>query len=78
MCTPVRKSAFSDCLAHLEMKQDALQALRYLQIEEENAAVIKEGEAQLNKVTSVLVEDTQKIISLTSEVDALKVCVCVC
>ncbi|KAJ4883545.1 Myosin family protein with Dil domain [Raphanus sativus] len=54
------------------MKQDALQALRYLQIEEENAAVIKEGEAQLNKVTSVLVEDTQKIISLTSEVDALK------
>ncbi|KAJ0266458.1 Myosin [Hirschfeldia incana] len=71
MSTPVRGSAFSDCLANLEMKQDALQAM-LLQVEEEKAAVIREGEAQLNKVTSVLVENTQKIISLTSEVDALK------
>lgn len=46
-----------------------------LQVEEENVSAIREKEAPVDKVTSVLVEDTEKIISLTSEVEALKVCV---
>ncbi|KAL0735419.1 hypothetical protein Bca4012_011629 [Brassica carinata] len=50
----------------------ALQAMQ-LQVEEENVSAIREKEAPVDKVTSVLVEDTEKIISLTSEVEALKV-----
>ncbi|KAG2300029.1 hypothetical protein Bca52824_036501 [Brassica carinata] len=49
----------------------ALQAMQ-LQVEEENVSAIREKEAPVDKVTSVLVEDTEKIISLTSEVEALK------
>ena len=54
-----------------------------LQVEEANAAVIREREAARKaieeappviKETPVLVEDTEKINSLTSEVEALKVC----
>ena len=53
------------------------------QVEEANAAVIREREAARKaieeappviKETPVLVEDTEKINSLTSEVEALKVC----
>ena len=55
-----------------------------LQVEEANAAVIREREAARKaieeappviKETPVLVEDTEKINSLTSELEALKVCV---
>ncbi|KAL0681412.1 hypothetical protein Bca4012_048259 [Brassica carinata] len=61
-------------------QQEALQAMR-LQVEEANAAVIREREAARKaieeappviKETPVLVEDTEKINSLTSEVEALK------
>ncbi|XP_048602460.1 myosin-17 isoform X1 [Brassica napus] len=61
-------------------QQEALQAMR-LQVEEANAAVIREREAAKKaieeappviKETPVLVEDTEKINSLTSEVEALK------
>ncbi|CAA7059029.1 unnamed protein product [Microthlaspi erraticum] len=61
-------------------QQEALQAMR-LQVEEANAAVIREREAARKaieeappviKETPVLVEDTEKINSLTSDVEALK------
>ncbi|EFH50257.1 predicted protein [Arabidopsis lyrata subsp. lyrata] len=61
-------------------QQEALQTMR-LQVEEANAAVIREREAARKaieeappviKETPVLVEDTEKINSLTSEVEALK------
>ncbi|KAG5403473.1 hypothetical protein IGI04_009592 [Brassica rapa subsp. trilocularis] len=61
-------------------QQEALQAMR-LQVEEANAAVIREREAARKaieeappviKETPVLVEDTEKINSLTSELEALK------
>ncbi|CAF1698074.1 unnamed protein product [Brassica napus] len=61
-------------------QQEALQAM-WLQVEEANAAVIREREAARKaieeappviKETPVLVEDTEKINSLTSEVEALK------
>ncbi|KAF3507785.1 hypothetical protein F2Q69_00000868 [Brassica cretica] len=61
-------------------QQEALQAMRS-QVEEANAAVIREREAARKaieeappviKETPVLVEDTEKINSLTSEVEALK------
>ncbi|KAF8113427.1 hypothetical protein N665_0050s0077 [Sinapis alba] len=43
-----------------------------LKVEEENATVNREGKAPVKKVTSVVVDDTEKIISLTSDVEALK------
>lgn len=61
-------------------QQEALETMR-LQVEEANAAVIREREAARKaieeappviKETPVLVEDTEKINSLTSEVEALK------
>ncbi|CAD5332252.1 unnamed protein product [Arabidopsis thaliana] len=61
-------------------QQEALQAMR-LQVEEANAAVVREREAARKAIEEappvikeipVLVEDTEKINSLTSEVEALK------
>ena len=57
-----------------------------LQVEEANAAVVREREAARKAIEEappvikeipVLVEDTEKINSLTSEVEALKVRMCV-
>jgi len=56
----------------------------WLQVEEANAVVVREREAARKAIEEappvikeipVLVEDTEKINSLTSEVEALKVCV---
>ncbi|KAL9280116.1 Myosin-17 [Arabidopsis thaliana] len=61
-------------------QQEALQAMR-LQVEEANAAVVREREAAKKAIEEappvikeipVLVEDTEKINSLTSELEALK------